>query len=463
MKKLSGVSRFASTVGTLVLLLGIAAGAFYVHAGAITHAAKASVGHPVFVKPPTLIAQANPNGMPKYTCQNSSALVRCYAPTQIRAAYDIQRVLDAGITGQGTTIVIIDAFQSPTIQQDVSFFDKTFGLRATTLNIIAPDGLTPFNPGDPTQVSWSAEISLDVEWAHAIAPDATIDLVLAKSNMDADLLSATKYAVDHNLGNVISQSFSEAESCVDPAIVAQMHAVYQEAEKKNITLFASTGDWGAAQYSCDGSTFILSAGFPATDPLVTSVGGTYLNANPQSGRYHGEEAWNDAFGASGGGYSILYTRPSYQQGAVHNTQRAIPDLSFDADVNGGVLVAWSGGPGGPHAVYIFGGTSVGSPSMAGEIALVNQAFRHRLGKLNVALYLSLNIIGTYQTVFHDIVVGTNTFTGAGSNGQPVTINGYSTRSDWDAVTGLGTLDLGNAFFGPSGSKISPHSIFWAAL
>lgn len=459
--KRAGTFRLMSAIGTLVLLLSVALGTFYFHAGAITHAAKAPVAHPVFVRPPTLVARTNPNGNPKFSCQNPGASVRCYAPTQIRTAYDIQRVLDAGITGKGTTIVIIDAFQSPTIQQDLNLFDKTFGLHAPTLHIIAPFGLTPFNPNDPTQVSWSAEISLDVEWSHAIAPDATIDLVLAKSNMDADLLSVTKYAVDHNLGNVISQSFSEAESCVDPTIVAQEHAVYQQAVAEGITLFASTGDTGAAQYSCDGSTLILSAGFPATDPLVTSVGGTYLNANPQSGRYHGEKAWNDSFGASGGGFSILYPRPLYQEGANHNSQRGVPDLSFDADVNGGVLVVWGEGPNGAHGIYIFGGTSVGSPAMAGEIALVNQAFGKRLGNLNKSLYLSLGIPGTYQIVFHDITVGTNTFTGAGSNGKVVTINGYSTRTGWDAVTGQGTLDLGNAFYGPSGSKFSPQSIFLA--
>ncbi len=175
-------------------------------------------------------------------------------------------MLDAGITGKGTTIVIIDAFQSPTIRHDLHLFDNTFGLHTPMLNVIAPDGLTPFNPTDPNQVGWSAEISLDVEWSHAIAPDATIDLVLARSNMDADLLSVTKYAVDHNLGNVISQSFSEDEQCVDPTIVAQEHAVYEEAGSKGITIFASSGDQGAAQFSCDSSSLIKSAGWPASDP-----------------------------------------------------------------------------------------------------------------------------------------------------------------------------------------------------
>jgi subtilase family serine protease len=358
-------------------------------------------------------------------------------------------VLDTGNTGKGSTIVIIDAFQSPTIQHDLNLFDKTFGLHTPTLHIIAPDGLTPFNPKDSNQVNWSFEISLDVEWSHAIAPDATIDLVLARSNMDTDLLSVTKYAVDHNLGDVISQSFSEAEQCVDPALAAQEHTVYQKAASMGITIFASSGDWGAAQFTCNGSSFIKSVGWPASDPLVTGVGGTHLNANLQTGRYQSETAWNDSFGASGGGFSMIYTRPSYQS-IVHNTQRGVPDLAFDADVNGGVLTVWSEGPGGANAFYIAGGTSVGSPSMAGEIALVNQAFGHRLGNINVALYLSLGVPSEYFTSFNDIETGTNTFTGAGSNGKTVTVVGYKANKGWDAVTGLGTLILGNTFFGIPG-------------
>ncbi len=183
--------------------------------------------------------------------------------------------------------------------------------------------------------------------------------------------------------------------------------------------------------------------------LATGVGGTHLNANPQSGQYYSETAWNDKFGASGGGFSILYPRPSYQS-IVRNTQRGVPDIAFDADVNGGVLAVWSNGPSGPNAIYIFGGTSIGSPSMAGEIALVNQAFEHRLGNINIALYLSLGVPGEYFTSFNDIEVGNNTFTGAGSNGKTVTITGYNTHKSWDAVTGLGTLILGNTFFGIPG-------------
>lgn len=438
-----------SAVVTFALLLSVLVTAFYFRT---TTQAAGIASHPITVKPKYLsagntIKSADPNI--KFSCQTPGAPVRCYGPHQMRTAYDIQRVLDAGINGTGTTIVIIDAFQSPTIRHDLRTFDTLFNLHPTTLNIIAPDGLTPFNPNDPNQVGWAAEISLDVEYSHAIAPNATIDLVLAKSNMDADILSATKYAVHNNLGNVISQSFGEGETCMAPALRQLQHQVFQEAVNKGITLFASSGDQGAAQPTCNGASFFLSASTPASDPLVTAVGGTYLNANPQSGTYHGEAAWNDQFGASGGGFSTLFARPSYQNGFDIKTMRGVPDIAYDADVNGGVLGVWSSSGQGPNLVFIFGGTSAGSPQMAGELALVNQQFG-RQGNINPTLYDGFARHG-YLTFFHDITVGTNTFTGTGSNGKTVTIIGYNTRQGWDPVTGLGSLILGNTFFGPPGS------------
>lgn len=307
------------------------------------------------------------------------------------------------------------------------------------------------------QVGWAGEITLDVEWSHAIAPDATIDLVLAKNSQDVNLLAVTKYAVDNDLGDVLSQSFGEAESCADPALLAQEHQLYLQAAKEGISVFASSGDQGAAQPTCNGKTYFLSASTPASDPEVTAVGATYLNANAQSGRYHGESAWNDSFGASGGGFSTLYAAPSYQSGFSHNTGRGVPDVAYDGDVNGGVLTVWSSSGQGQNLVFIFGGTSAGSPQWAAMIALVDSTFG-RQGFINPILYKGFSRHGNGE-FFHDIVVGNNTFTGAGSNGQSVTIDGYNTRQGWDAVTGLGSFDIGNSILGPSGTKAN-RAIFW---
>jgi subtilase family serine protease len=355
----------------------------------------------------------------------------CYGPDQIRVAYDIRPVLASGVTGAGRTIVLIDAFQSPTIRQDLALFDHIWGYRNPTFNIVAPDGITPFNPTDPSQLMWSAEISVDVEWSHAIAPGATIDLVLAKSDSDVDVLRATKFAVDHNLGDVISQSFGEAEACAGPALLTQEHAVFESATAKGITLIASSGDLGSAEPTCDNKALILSASTPASDPMVTGVGGTHLLANATTGAYSSESVWNDDFGASGGGFSTVYRRPGYQAPFQSNQkQRGVPDVAYDGDVRGGVIVAF-GVPFGVGGLFVFGGTSAGSPQWAGIIALADQKAGHRLGAINKSLY-HIAKSDAYSRAFHDVRVGSN-----GSFGVP----GYSAAPGWDAATGLGSPDV----------------------
>src|SRR5437899_329555 len=115
--------------------------------------------------------------------------------------------------------MIIDAYGNPTLADDLNVFDTVFGLPAAKLNVIYPNGQPVFDPTNPLHVGWSGEISLDVESAHAVAPEATIDLVIAPSSQDSDLQNALQYVVDHRLGNVISQSYGEAETCMDPAIL----------------------------------------------------------------------------------------------------------------------------------------------------------------------------------------------------------------------------------------------------
>jgi subtilase family serine protease len=371
-------------------------------------------------------------GLVRFTCQLTNP-PSCYGPDQIRGAYDIQSVLDSGVTGAGQTIVIIDAFQSPTITTDLARFDTLWKLPAPpAFNVMAPDGLTPFDKTKGNQRSWSAEISLDVEWAHAVAPGAAIDLVLAKSDEDADILSATRFAVDKNLGDVISQSFGEAEACADPKLLEQEHALFAAASDKGITLFASSGDAGAAQPTCDNSALMLSASTPASDPDVTGVGGTALTTSGTNGQYQSESAWS----ASGGGFSTVYRRPGYQAPFQdNNKQRGVPDVAYDADTAySGVIVVWSAlAPTGTFQYWRFGGTSVGSPQWAGIVALANQKGGHRLGTINKTLY-HIGKSDAYGAAFHDITAGGNSFGG---------VTGVVAVPGWDAATGLGTPDVAN--------------------
>ncbi|HVQ96919.1 MAG TPA: S53 family peptidase [Mycobacteriales bacterium] len=408
--------------------LGLVGGLFAAAPAAIAvHAMTPSIG----ANPHYRVAgqvSSNPSAV-TFSCQLTSP-AGCYGPAQIRAAYGVDQL---GLTGAGRKIVIVDAFQSPTIRHDLALFDEVFGLPDPKLNIFAPDGLTPFDPNDDNQVGWSGEITLDVEWAHAIAPDATINLVLAKSNDDADILSATRYALVHNLGDVISQSFGEAEQCMDRRLLAQQHILFGLATLAKVTLLASSGDQGAAEPTCDGASFAKAASTPASDPFVTGVGGTRLFADGVTGAYQSEEVWNepDFEAAGGGGTSVVYGTPAYQRG-LQLRSRGVPDVAYAGSIDGGVIVVWSSSGFGDDLAFIFGGTSAGSPQWAGLTALATQLAGHRIGSLNDKLYAISRNPAAYGATFHDVTVGDNTFHG------PVTVPGFAAGTGWDAASGLGS-------------------------
>jgi len=382
---------------------------------------------------------ANPTGLVRFTCQ-LTVPAGCYGPDQMRAAYSIQPLLDQGYTGAGRTIVIVDAFGSSTITSDTALFNAVWGLPAANLTVLKPFGVDPTDPDNAE--GWSAETTLDVQWAHAIAPAAAIVLVVAKSNDDADILDATKYAVDNNLGDTISQSFGEAERCMDPAQVKRQEQIFRTAVARGITLLASSGDDGAAQPSCDGKSLIKAASTPASDPNVTGVGGTTLHANGTTGAYQSETTWNESglFGeaaAGGGGLSVLYKRPLYQLAATNwrtgfGLMRQVPDVSYNAAVFNGVIVVWTvPGSGGP-AAFRFGGTSAGSPQWAGIMAITDQLAGRRLGNINPSLY-SISLLS--GSAYHDIADGSNNSVPDGNGG---TITGFTAVPGYDMATGIGS-------------------------
>ena len=403
-----------------------------------------------------------------FTCQivGLSPGTTCYDPYQMRHAYSIDTLIGAGFDGGGKTVVIIDAYQSPNIAQELSTYDTFYALPGLnglgnptdpslgSFTQVAPDGLTPFVSGDPTMTSWAEEISLDVLWAHAIAPGANITLVLAKSSSDADILSATEYAVEHDLGDVISQSFGENESCMDPDLVARQHEVFAEATRKGITIFASSGDDGAAQGTCDGLSWVRAVSSPANDPLVTAVGGTELDAarycltsqgcdptlNPDPGTHLGEVAWNEFGGsaATGGGFSLVYDEPSYQQGTIHGgKRRGVPDVSYNAAVEHGVLT-YLNIPGLPPGMYLFGGTSAGTPQWAAILSIADQKAGYGLGFINRALYHIGQARQHYSASFFDVTSGNNSVVELDASNNPVSVQGFEAGVGWDPTTGLGS-------------------------
>jgi subtilase family serine protease len=397
-------------------------------------------------------------------CQTGhTAFGACYDPYQMRQAYNIAPLISQGYDGTGKTIIILDAFSNPYLVNDVNFFDTYFGLPAINLTIIHPGGgVPPVNAG-----GWAEEEQLDVDYAHAIAPGAHILLVEAQDNSDAALQSALKYAVDNNMGDVISQSFGENDTCLDPATKAAWHDTYAEAISKGMTVFASSGDQGAAQQTCDGNSWTQVTSSPASDPLVTAVGGTELLATgwPSScfpnvdssdclvtttpGTYQSESGWNEGptgdFGnvfanteASGGGFSTAWSEPAYQQGTIHGGKhRAVPDVAYNGAILHGVLVylSWAGG------WFRFGGTSCGSPQWAAITAIADQKAGHDYGFINSALYKIGQSSGSYASSFHDITSGNNSALEFDSNNQPVHVDGYNAGAGWDPVTGLGSPNV----------------------
>jgi len=396
------------------------------------------------------IAGAGPAAKAHFKCElrpfDGSKGLWCYGPAAIRSAYGLNGLLNRGFNGAGRTIVILDAFGSPTAFSDLQAFDKLFGVPdPPSFNVITMPGTPPFDPTSANQVGWAEEVSLDVQWSHAVAPGANIILVAAVSNSDVDLIAGLNYAIDNHLGDVVSMSFGETElSLTDPAgrqILDAWDLAFQHARENQVTLFVSSGDNG----SDTGLIGVQNVSFPASSPRVTAVGGTNLffgsatNADP-NGTYQGEVVWNDGFGAGGGGVSLVFPTPKYQEGLAAlnlpplQKERGVPDVAYNAGVLGGVIAHLGFStpflPANP-AFYIFGGTSAGAPQWSGIIADINQAVSHQVGFLNNRLYK----LGTHGKLpFHDITIGDNGFNG---------VTGFSAGPGYDLATGWGTPNFGN--------------------
>jgi subtilase family serine protease len=394
---------------------------------------------------------AQPNAAAHFTCElrpfDLSKGPWCYGPDAIRKAYGINTLIGNGFTGKGHTIVIIDAFGSPTVGDDLKAFNLEFGLPDAPFRVVKMPGTPPFDPNNADMVGWTGEIALDTQWAHAVAPGANIVLVAAKSDFDEDLTAALNYALDHHLGDVVSMSFGESESFLGNPdgldAIAAWQAAFEKARKQHVTVFASAGDWGSTNpMDADGNILpFQNIQWPASSPLVTSVGGTNLffgtatNADP-NGKYQSEQVWNDPYGATGGGMSSLIDEPFFQHVAVGSAinktlhkHRGIPDVAYNGGVAGGVLVVWGVGEG---CCYLFGGTSAGAPQWAGIIADLNQARGRPMGFINDRLYL-LGGLGALRGLFHDVKVGDNAFGG---------IDGYPAKPGYDLSTGWGTPNFG---------------------
>jgi subtilase family serine protease len=416
-------------------------------AGALMCVATANAGtqKPGAIAGPKVIVSADPAASARFTCElrpfDQSKGLYCYGPAAIRAAYGIDTLQNAGLTGVGQTIAIIDAFGSPVALADLKAFDAVYGIKDPVFIQDTTLGPPAFDPTNADVVGWTGEIALDTQWSHAMAPDAKIVLIAAKSDSDEDLTAALNYALKTYHPTVVSMSFGESETDLSNPdgldAVNAWQAVFQQARKQKVTLFASSGDNGVDALGIG----LPSVSWPASSDLVTGVGGTNLQfgtataaAPPPTGTYQGEEVWNDGFGAGGGGMSILTSEPSYQQSNVGKAMnatlhgfRGVPDVAYNAGVVGGVITAWSA-TAGPGAFFLFGGTSAGAPQWAGVVADLAQGQGGNLGLINPQLY-NMGGNGSLKRFTHDVTVGDN-----GIDGVP----GYPAVAGYDLSTGWGT-------------------------
>jgi subtilase family serine protease len=366
----------------------------------------------------------------------------CLTPQGMREAYNVGPLLEQGFTGKGQTIIDIVSFGGPTLQQDLDTFDQQFGLPPLKLQIISPINEPIQDPyGD--RPGWQQETELDVEIIHAIAPDAQI-VVLTSPVAETEgtmglpeFLQLEQYAIQHHLGNIISQSWGASELTLQDKTsqqeLQQWDAFFKQATtQQHMTFFASSGDEGAAEYIDMQSKHlgtVAATSFPPDDPWVTAVGGTTLR---DSGTSWNESVWNNADGASGGGFSDFFPTPSYQktlpaalESQFHN-RRGVPDVAAVADPETGLATFLSG------EWTQAGGTSASAPLWAALMAIANQMAGHPLGFINPTLY-KIAASSDYTQDFNDITVGNNTNLAAD-------VTGYNAAPGWDAATGLGTPD-----------------------
>jgi subtilase family serine protease len=368
--------------------------------------------------------------------------IACYSPLQYRQAYDTKPLFDRGITGKGRTIAIVDSFGSPTIANDLHVFDQAYGMPdPPSLRVIQPAGaVPPFDPNDGTMVGWAAETTLDVEYAHAIAPDANILLVetpVAETEGVTgfpEMIRAENFVIDHHLADVISQSFGATEQTFpNRQSLFALRSAFINAAVHGVTVLAASGDDGATDAMSDGSTlfpFPVNS-WPSADPLVTSIGGTQLHLDAAGNRTAPDQVWNDGFGAGGGGKSIFFPRPDFQDRvrSVVGNQRGTPDISMTAAVDGAAIFYFSFLPG-RVGFHLVGGTSEACPIFAGVVALADQFAHHSLGDLNPALY-DLARHGGRGIV--DVTIGDNSFAG---------VTGFPATPGYDLASGWGTVDIG---------------------
>ncbi len=351
-----------------------------------------------------------------------------FTPAEFQQAYGFnQTQFEYGVTanGSGQTIAIVDAYNDPNITSDLQAFDKQFQLPAPpSFRVVSQTGSSSLPGTDPSGKgtnNWEQEEALDVEWAHAMAPGASILLVEANDSSDSNLYAGVKFAADQPDVSVVSMSFGRSESSGDTGD----NSDFTTPKGHNpVTFVAASGDSGTISY-------------PASSPNVLGVGGTEVTLNGTNNIFS-ETAWS----GSGGGISQYESLPSYQDNAVPKgtTHRASPDVAYNAGFNVSVFDSYNNGTTTPWA-GIFG-TSAAAPQWAAIIAIANQGrvLYGGMPTLNGATQTLPMLYGASSLDFNDITTGSN--------------KNFSAGPGYDMVTGLGSPNADLVIYSLIGQNFS---------
>lgn len=388
--------------------------------------------------------------------QNLGHLPPCgYQPSEMQTAYNMTPLYQAGWDGTGETVVITDAYGSDTIQQDAQVFSEFYGLPPVNLQVMRAPGIA----SSPKSGTWAIETTLDVEWVHAMAPNANIVLVIGPNNR-ADLDEAVNWAVVHHFGNTISNSWSTIEGFGNPVVFDRVNRILEVAAAKGIDVNFATGDFGDETVRVG----FKSVDFPASSPFATGIGGTSLFLNPDN-TMDFQTGWGNNLtriadtaalgnppmvpplslgfqGGAGGGSSLTYAKPAFQSGIPGST-RQVPDISMLADPFTGAEFIQT--VDGELGVGVVGGTSLATPMFSGVMAIAAQKAGHGLGQAAPLVY--------------NLPAGAVTDVPAPSSANNVTgvINGNPVSADSLAAPLGNTTDYVSALYN------SPFSTRWFVL
>ncbi|WP_165963945.1 S53 family peptidase [Actinomadura sp. KC216] len=387
--------------------------------------------------------------VPPSQCQQVYGSPGCYGPPQINAAYGLDRLHRRGLVGAGRTVVIPICAHNPHIRRDVAVYSRHWGLPAAEVEVVKHGDVPTADPDNPEQALCATEATVDVQAVHATAPGAKI-IVVETARIPSggtkglrELINAIGWVTQHRQVDAVTMSWGAYEAhfpeqagrAGDYRLLTALRGPLRAAYRRGTTLIAASGNTGPTGPNLAGTAFYSrpTVAWPASDPMVTAVGGTRVHLDDHGHRIRPDDVWGDESGhATGAGLSAVFPRPAFQRrvAGVVGARRGVVDLALNAS---GQAREWyySGGynplPGQQPGWLRVAGTSIAAPKVAGIVAIAAQQAGRPLGDIHQALYAAP---GSLRHGLYDLTTGSNT-----ANGVP----GFSAGQGYDPPSGAGTV------------------------